>query len=231
MQAKVFFAIYLIAIVGTLSVCIHRSVYTRESLTFAYCEFSESIDTILFGVRNNGNAKVIIVDLIINQISILESYGVSPHAEIEAGELQQLGLYWNWTWGYNYTIGVVTARGARFAITEKAIPAENLLTVDNVIWNTASNTTTIIVRNTGVRMRKIMRLYIYTPNRRGWAFCNVTQSTNIPSGLYLAVNQHAELILEWPNSWDQLWTSNTTYQCMIAFETSVGKIVNSTSPS
>lgn len=227
MRPTVFLAMYLIAIAAIASVSMYLDAYTGESLTFEYCEFTDSYGFffICIAIRNNGTKGVIVVDYVVNQTSIL--HGNPYCGRIEEGELEQPGLPYNWSLGHYYTITAVTARGARFSITEKAVSAETLLTVDNVSWNTASNTTNIVIRNTGVRTRRIAVLYLGT---EACHFQDVTCWTDLADGRLLGVGQSTEIILEWPNPLGLSWTGNRTYYFSINPDTGMNKMFNSTAP-
>ena len=131
-----------------------------------------------------------------------------------------MGFEYNWTAGQSYTVTLKTARGKVFAITETAVPAGNLLTVEDVSWNSTSKTTVITVRNTGIRTRRIVHLYLGVVS---CLFMDVTLSTNIAEGIHLEIDQTCKISLSWANSLASMWENGKTYYCIIDTETGTGK--------
>ncbi|MDH5694819.1 MAG: hypothetical protein OEZ47_17105 [Gammaproteobacteria bacterium] len=229
MQAKVFFAIYMIAMVIGAGVCLYISAYTRESLTFVYCEFHElTNDYRIIGcsVQNLGNTIMEIVDLRVNSVSTVPpNYGSVD--VVFAGETASLGFEYNWSTGLEYTITLVTARGNRFSHTEIAVSSETLLEIESVSWNSEANTTSIVVRNTGVRTHEITGLLIFKqPN---WIL-PLTDYTDLDGGKSLPINQTITVTLNWPNAFASSWKNGETYRFYIGAETGGSKKFNSTAP-
>jgi len=228
-----FFAIYLVAIVIVASTCLCISTYTTESLTFVYSEFSsvswgwgESCRYIGFAVKNIGVTGVTFVNMQVNHTFIFpKSVGFET---TDPGETMPWGFPYDWSSGEKYTITVITTRGGAFSFTKTARPYETLMEIENVVWNSADNTTSITVKSTSEYTRKIVGLHIF--QRSNWLL-PVTDSTDLGTGKVLYTNQTATIVLTWPNQFAPSWTSGETYAFRIMPEFGVGRDFNSTAPS
>lgn len=232
MRARIFFTLYVIMVATGVIVCLFINAYIRESLTFAYCEFcSPPFNVIIVGVKNLGTTSVTIIDVHINSVSFAEMAGHSMHQQIEAGETKELGYFFNWSSGSNYNITLITARGSAFSLTETAQSSETLLKIEKVNWNSLTNTTSIIIRNTGIRTRKIIGLYIGKQDSPNIYRSITAFFTNLGAGKLLPINQTVTIVFSWPNSLDSSWVSNQTYCFVIKPETGMCKFFNSSTPA
>jgi len=102
-----------------------------------------------------------------------------------------------------------------------------MLDVENVSWDSAANTTTIVVKNTGTSDAKIVRLYIGNTSDN---LIDVTTNTIIDAGGLLPVNEKLNMVLSWPNSLRTIWESNKHYHFKVVPETGTPKEFSWKSP-
>ena len=238
MQAKAFFIIYLIAMVTGASACL-LVAYTKESLILVDYEFNDRFDFIGILVENVGYSDVRLVDFQVNHVSIISD--PEGGLTIDAKSSAPLGIPYNWSSGHTYTLTLITSRGSAFSISEVAPQRQPPLEVENVYWHSATNTTTITVRNVGTKECKIIDLYIVGASEthidgqpfyvRGFYYW-VTAYTDIDDGKVVEVNQAAEITLDWPNclSCHSLWVSGEIYHFQIVPETGPFTQFASTAP-
>jgi len=101
--------------------------------------------------------------------------------------------------------------------------------IENVIWDSTTNTTSIIIRNSGTRTRTIIDLYVRRPSD---IYTPITPFfTNLGTGKLLSVDQTFTIILRWPNTLDSSWASNQTYCFMIKPKTGISRVFNSSTPA
>jgi flagellin-like protein len=103
-----------------------------------------------------------------------------------------------------------------------------MLDVENVSWNSATNKTTIVVKNTGTSDTKIVRLYIGSTSDN---LIDVSADTNLGTGINLPAGSKIDVVLNWPNDLANMWTSNKYYYFKIAPETGAPKEFSSKSPA
>ena len=225
MQAKVFFTIYIIAMVTGASACL-LVAYTKESLVFVDYLFNDRFNSIDIWVENVGYSNTRLVDLQVNHVSVMSD----PEGllTIDAKSSTSLGIPYNWSSRHRYTLTLVTSRGSVFSMSEVAPQKQPPLEVENVYWDSATNTTTITVRNVGTEECKIINLCLvgssetwidgqpyYVHGLYSW----VTANTAIDEGIVVDVNQTGEITLDWPNVYASFWVSDEIYHFIIVTET------------
>jgi len=208
------------------------TAYTRESLVFLDYLFSDRFDIIFMEVENVGYSNVRLVDLQVNHASVIsDPEGVLT---IDAKSSAPLGIPYSWSSGQRYTLTLVTSRGNVFSMSEVAPQRQLPLEMENIYWDSSTNTTTITVRNVGTEERKIIHLYLFDSNE-SWTdgqpahmrgtYRWVTLFTDIDDGKAVNVNQTAQITLYWPNrlyyynSPLYVWTSGENYHFQIVPET------------
>jgi len=87
---------------------------------------------------------------------------------------------------------------------------------ENVYWNSTQQKTYITIGNSGTANAKVVRLYIGTSSNN---LLNVTANTNIGSGIMLNAKSVITIILDWPNSFANSWTSGNYYYFKVVCET------------
>ena len=232
MEAKTFFTIYMIAMTIGICACLYASTYTKESLALDYCEFANDLFVtggtnkgIDFAVRNTGRTSAVFVEnVLVNNAWIYPKSGGT--FAIDAGKTVQIPIVYNWSFGEEYTIALVSPRGGIFSFTATARPVETLWEIDDVIWNNVDNTTSIVVKNTSEYTRKIVDLHM----KKGDGNREVTVFTDIGTGKLLYSNQTATIVLHWPNSIAPRWTSGEEYSFYVLPEFGIMKQFNSTAP-
>lgn len=95
-----------------------------------------------------------------------------------------------------------------------------ILDIENVSWNSTAKTTTIVVKNIGTSNAKIERLYVGTVVS---SLVDATLSTDLSTGRLLPVDQTTTVILNWPNSLANSWTTGKNYYFKIAPEVGTPK--------
>jgi flagellin-like protein len=103
-----------------------------------------------------------------------------------------------------------------------------MLDIENVNWNSATNNTTIVVKNTGTSDTKIVRLYIGNTSDN---LIDVTANASLGTGVNLPAGSKIDVVLSWPNGLADMWTSNKYYYFKVVPETGVPKEFTSKSPA
>lgn len=235
MEARTFFTVYMVAMTIGICACLYASIYTRESLAFEYCEFANDLFVtggtnkgIDFTVRNTGRTSAVFVNNV-----LVNNAWIYPKSEgtftIDAGKTLQIPILYNWSYGEEYTITLVTPQGGIFSFTATARPVETLWEIDDVIWNTVDNTTSIVVKSTSEYTRKIVGLQIPYMQSLGLNR-EVTVFTDIGTGKLLYSNQTVTIVLHWPNQIARHWTNGKEYSFCVVPEFGIRKQFNSTAP-
>jgi flagellin-like protein len=103
-----------------------------------------------------------------------------------------------------------------------------MLDVENVSWDSAANTTTIVVKNTGTSDAKIVRVYMGTTKEN---LLNLTSYSDIGTGKTLvAQGGTATIVIDWPNNLGTIWESNKYYHFNVVPEIGTPKEFSRKSP-
>lgn len=233
MEARTFFTVYMVAMTIGICACLYASTYMRESLSLDYCEFADHLFAtggtnkgIDFTVGNTGRTSAVFVEnVLVNNAWIYPKPGGT--FTIDAGKTRQISILYNWSYGEEYTIALVTPRGGIFSFTATARPVETLWEIDDVIWNTVDNTTSMVVKSTSEYTRKIVGLQVL---KGGGLVREVTVFTDIGTGKLLYSNQTVTIVLHWPNQIARHWTNGEEYSFCVVPEFGISKQFNSTAP-
>jgi len=111
---------------------------------------------------------------------------------------------------------VVTYAWIMTYVSSAGTQASVMLYKENIYWNSTEKKTYITIGNSGTGNTKIARLYLGTAQNN---VINVTGSTNIGTGITLNAKSVATIVLSWPNSVADMWTSGNYYYFKVVPET------------
>lgn len=225
MRARMFFTIYFVIMLVGIGSCLCLGVYTKESLAFIDCEFSDSLDYIIVTIKNTGTTNLIFVEILLNH----RAYMHDPNGLVVVSprESKPIVISDHWSSRYYYKVTLITKRGNTFSISRTSPERQPPLEIENVIWNCTSNTVSVVVRNMGTRERKITDF--------GWGdapdgmYLHATSYTDIGNGIYVPIDQTATIVFDWPTDWSPLIRDKTYWFC-INTETGPKTMFTSRSP-
>jgi len=211
-----FFTLYFIMVLVGVGTCLCLGVYTKESLEFVACEFNDNARAvpILLTLKNTGTTDLWIVEITLD----LRPCWHDPRGLIlgRRGETFYAVIFDDWLSEHPYRISLITKRGNVFSISKTSPERQPPLEIENVTWDYASNTVSVVVGNVGTRDRNITHFSLRDDPDGGYH--PATAYTDIGNGTYVPIDQKATIVLDWPSDWSP-WISDKTYYFWIHTET------------
>lgn len=91
--------------------------------------------------------------------------------------------------------------------------AGTLFQIQNVYWDTGTNTTKIDIQNYGTSIVEIVAVYVGVSSQNT---LDVTLYTDVEDGVTIKVDDFETVTLDWPNAFETMWTSGEKYYFKVA---------------